>query len=469
MRSRREFWILLVFSAVLLAAPLRTGDLAGYDDAQYAHIAKDMVKSGQFLDVRSSGNLSFEHPPMFEWMQAALFEAGGFTDRLARLPSAICGWGVILLVYWLARRLTGDPLNALLAMIAMTGSLYFLKYAARAMTDVPFTFFFLCAMCAWTLAEDQPRWYAGVAVAIACAQMTRSLMGLSLPAIFLLHAWVAPRRTLWRYAAPALALGCLPLIAWYARALILYRDLFLARHNGWLAQEVYGPLTPAWRRYTGAFEYLWMLAKSYWPWLPAMLAGIVYAARRKERKFYLLLVWIATVFALCAVTRSRVLRYMLPAYPAFAVLAGLGLVKFLPERVLRSGARVCIGLIAAGACIISLFPRTHLEATEVRPVAVAATKATPPGERVVFYDHGQPRYDEANQMEWYGDRFLIWPANQEELLAQVAKHPAPVMVLDSATAAALAATTPYRELASSGHLVCIRVCKDGLACPADAE
>ncbi len=232
-------------------------------------------------------------------------------------------------------------------------------------------------------------------------------------------------------------------------------------------QEVYGPLSPSWRRYTGAFEYLWMLAKSYWPWLPAMAAGIVYVVRRREKRFYLLLVWIAVVFALCAVTRSRVLRYMLPAYPAFAVLAGLSLAKYVPERFLRAGVNAGTALLAMAACVLWLFPRTHLEATEVRPVAVAATQATPPGERVVFYDDGQPRYDEANQMEWYGDRFLIWPANRDELLAQFARHPAPVMVLDSATAAALDPTIVYAKLAASGHLVCIRVCEQRMSCSED--
>jgi 4-amino-4-deoxy-L-arabinose transferase-like glycosyltransferase len=271
----RDFWILALLAVILLLAPLRYGDLAGYDDAQYAHIAKDMVKSGQWLDVRTSGNLAFQNPPFFEWMQAALFRAFGFSDRAARTPSALCGLGVIFLVFWLARRLTGDRFTALLAMFAMVTSLYFLKYAARAMTDVPFMFFFLCAMCAWTLAEDDPRWYLAAGCVVGIATMTRSLMGLALPLIFLLHARVSGRRLPWRYVVPALALAVLPLAAWYGRILYLYRDLFLARHSTWLSEEVLGSLTPAWRRYTGVFEYAWMLSKSYWPWLPAMLAGVV--------------------------------------------------------------------------------------------------------------------------------------------------------------------------------------------------
>ena len=187
MNTRRYFAILAVLSAILVLAPLRTGDLTGYDDAQYAHQAKDILRSGNWLVLQSNGEPALENPPMMEWMQASLFAAFGFSDSLARLPSALCGLGVILLVYWLARRLTGDPFTALLAMFAMATSLYFLKYAARGMTDVPFTFFVLCAVCAWTLAEEDPRWYLAAGASTALAQMTRSMMGLALPAIFALH------------------------------------------------------------------------------------------------------------------------------------------------------------------------------------------------------------------------------------------------------------------------------------------
>ena len=190
--TRRYFLILAILSAILLLAPLRTGDLTGYDDAQYAHIAKDILRTGDWLVLHSNGEPALENPPLIEWMEASLFAAFGFSDALARLPSALCGLGVILLVYWLARKLTGDSQTAVLAMFVMATSLYFLKYTARGMTDVPFTFFVLCAVCAWSLTADDPRWYLAAGACTALAQMTRSMMGLALPAVFVLHLIVEP-------------------------------------------------------------------------------------------------------------------------------------------------------------------------------------------------------------------------------------------------------------------------------------
>lgn len=459
MDTRRYFWILAALSAILAIAPLRTGDLNGFDDAQYAHMAKDIVHTGDWLVLHSNGEPALENSPLMDWMEASLFTAFGFSDALARLPSALCGLGTILLVYWLARRLTGDPTTAVLAMFAMATTLYFLKYMARGMTDVPFTFFVLCAVCAWSLTDDDPRWYLAAGVCTALAQFTRSMMGLALPAVFVLHLIATRRRPPFAYAIPALVLAYLPLAAWYVYLVHLFGTQFWLVHSTWLRNEVYGSLSPAWRRYTGAFEYAWMLLKSYWPWLPAMIAGITVVVRGRDRRLWLLILWVCVIFALCAAARSRVLRYMLPAYPAFSILAALGLKQYVPARWLRGGMRIGTSVMAVGVLAVAVFPRTHLQAAETRPIAKAATAAAPPGERVGFYDDGQPRFDEDNQLQWYGDRFLIRISSPQELMEALHSRRARVFVLDkSSYRAYVAGQIGHQVLAESGHLICIRVC-----------
>jgi hypothetical protein len=271
---------------------------------------------------------------------------------------------------------------------------------------------------------------------------------------------VSRRRPPWPYAIPALAMAYLPLMAWYAYLVHLFGAWFVEVHSNWLRTEVYGGLSPAWRRYTGAFEYAWMLAKSYWPWLPAMIAGLVAVIRGRDRRLWLLVLWVAVVFTLCAAARSRVLRYMLPAYPAFAILAALGLRKCVPERYLRVGLRVATPVLALGVAAVAAFPRTHLEAAEIRPIAKAATAATAPGERVGFYDDGQPRFDEDNQLQWYGDRFLIRLFSREELMDALRANRVRVLVLDKgAYRAYVASQVDHQVLAESGHLICIRLAR----------
>ncbi len=454
----RCFWVLAVLAAILLLAPIRAGDLAGYDDARYALVSKHVVLSGHWLEIESNGGPALEHPPLFSWMQVLLFVPFGLSDPLAKLPSALCGLGVILLVAWLGRRITGDAFAGVLAMFVMATSIYFLKYAARAMTDVPFTFFFLAAVCAWLLGEDDPRWLLAAGAFAALAQLTRAMAGFSVPLLFAVDMLVNRRRPPLRYLIAAALLAFVPPAAWYAQWISRYGGEFFMRHSAYLNQEVTGPLSPAWRRYTGAFEYIWMIAKSYWPWLPAMIAGNVVVVRRRDRKLRILVLWVAVVFVLCAITKSRVLRYMLPAYPAFAILSAIGLLWLLPERYVRNGLRVIIPPLAALVLFIAIRPPVNLHAVDTRPIAQASTRATAPGELITFYDDGAPRFDEMNEMLWYGDRYFVpvWEAAQ--LPEALRKPKTRVFITDVNTFhAQVESRIPNQIIARAGHLVCFRL------------
>ena len=458
--DRRYFWILAALSAILLLAPIRTGDLAGYDDARYALVAKHVVLSGHWLEIESNGGPALEHPPLFSWMQAALFIPFGLSDPLAKLPSALCGLGVILLVGWLGRRMTGDSFTGVLAMFVMAGSVYFVKYTARAMTDVPFTFFFLAAVCAWVLSDDDPRWVLAAAAFAALAQLTRALAGFSIPLLFAVDMMVNRRRPPLRYLMAAVFIAFLPPAAWYAQWIYRYGPEFFARHSLYMNQEVTGALSPSWRRYTGAFEYIWMIAKSYWPWLPAMIGGMVVVIRRKDRKLRLLILWVAVVYVLCAITKSRVLRYMLPAYPAFAILSALGLLCLLPQRHIRNGLRVLTPLLAVLVLVIAIRPPVTLHAIDTRPIARASTAATAPGERITFYDDGAPRFDEMNELLWYGDRYLV-PVLEAGQLPGALQNPATrVFIMDANTfRTQVESRVPNQIIGRAGHLVCFRLTK----------
>jgi 4-amino-4-deoxy-L-arabinose transferase-like glycosyltransferase len=461
--DRRLFWILAVLSAIVLLAPIRSGDLAGYDDARYALVAKHVVVSGHWLDIESNGGPALEHPPLFSWMQAALFIPFGFSDPLAKLPSALCGLGVILLVAWLGRRMTGHPFAGVLAMFVMATSIYFLKYAARAMTDVPFTFFFLAAVCSWVLSEDDPRWLLAAGAFAALAQLTRAMMGLSIPILFAVDLIANRRRPPVRYLIAGVLVALVPPIAWYAQWIYRYGEEFFVSNSLYMNQEVYGSLLPTWRRYTGAFEYVAMLVKSYWPWLPAMVAGTVLVIRRRDPKLRLLILWIAVVYVLCAITRSRVLRYMLPAYPAFAILSAIGLLWMLPERYVRNGLRVLTAVLAVVVLAIAIRPPVNLHAAETRPIAVAATRATAPSELITLYDDGAPRDDELNQLQWYGDRYFVplWQTGQPGKLSIALQKPKTRVFIVDATAfrADVDTRIPNEIIARAGHLVCFRLLK----------
>ena len=457
MNARFRFPLLALAAAILFLGAIRLGDLAGYDDAMYSLEAKGIVKDGDWFTPKARGMATMEHPPLFIWSQAAMLKVFGISDPVAKLPSALCGLGVVLLVYWLARRLFDDALAASVAMFVMLATPYFIKYAARAMSDVPTTFLFLCAISAWVLADENPLWLLAAGAFTGMALMVRGLIGFALPLIFAAQLIVLRRRPQWRYLIPAIAIAIAPIAAWYGYFLLRYRSTFTSLHEGWLDREVFGSLTPPWRRYTGAFEYCWMLTKSYWPWLPAMIAGIVITVREKRRALYLMLCWIAGVFLLCAAARSRVLRYMLPAYPAFAVLAALGIMRWTPRRIVERVMNwIPTVAVAAAVCIVVLIPPVW-HAAEIRRIAQAEDRVMRPGEYVGVYDKGDPRYDETNQLEWYGDAVPVILPTRDDLEKELRAGKLRVYLIDQATYRDRFETLPHDVIAEEQHLVSVRL------------
>ena len=199
-----------------------------------------------------------------------------------------------------------------------------------------------------------------------------------------------------------------------------------------------------------------MLIKSYWPWLPATVGGIVIVGRERRRSLFVLLGWAATVFLLCAAARSRVLRYMLPAYPAFAILAAIGLMKWIPRRIIdRAMNWIPPFAVAAAASIILRWP-PGWHATEIRAITEVHDRVLAPGERVGFYDKGDPRYDETNDMEWYGNQTPVDldTGSFDEALRTGSPR---VLVVDRATYQQRIQPLPHDVLAESGHLISVRV------------
>ncbi len=85
---RFHFWLIAAMAVLVLFSKLHIGDLGGYDDAVYAHEGKQMLSTGQWWSVYLNGQLDFDKPPLFVWLEAISMWIFGVTDFAARFPSA---------------------------------------------------------------------------------------------------------------------------------------------------------------------------------------------------------------------------------------------------------------------------------------------------------------------------------------------------------------------------------------------
>ncbi len=472
-QSAQRFGGLFALTALLLFANLQRGDLAGYDDAVYAHEGKQMLARGDWWNVWLNGQLDFDKPPLFIWLEAASFWLLGPTDFAAKFPAAQLGLGTVALVYLIARQLTADVWLPALAMFVFATTQYFVKYATHAMTDVPFTFFFTLAL--WAYLQGTQRWrgyWALCGLAIGLAALTRSYLGWLPLLIAGGHLWLTQPRAVWRsgwlWLGLLLALG-LPL-SWFALQWHWHGQAFVSYHFAYTAENLRA-LDPqrGWRLALGWAQYPFLLGKLYWPWLPCLLGGLVIAVRRlrtgangqadglSREALWLLLLWVTVAVLPFSLIEHKVLRYILPAFPAFALLGALALRQWIPARLLGRVFSTACGLLLTAILLISSTASHRLRAEEMRELAALLESHTTSKQAILFYAGGQARWDYVHQLIWYANRQIQLQTRLDAAWCHLAVYPDGKLLIDRASfrQSSLAAAPRLLVCGATKHFICV--------------
>src|SRR5712692_6542124 len=80
------------------------------DEARFAQATKQMVESGDYVDIRFQDEVRYKKPVGIYWLQAGVVKTAsvlGFPDALTtiwlyRIPSLVGAVGAVLLTYWTA-------------------------------------------------------------------------------------------------------------------------------------------------------------------------------------------------------------------------------------------------------------------------------------------------------------------------------------------------------------------------------
>lgn len=409
-----------------------------YDGAYYAQKAKEMLAAGSFWVVPYHGEPSFDNAPFALWALALAFRLFGVSAYAAVLPTALFGVATVLLTYRFSLALFRDRGTALLAGLVLLFPGYFVDYARRPMLDVALTFWVTAALFCFHRALASPRWFPAFGLCTALGILTKSVLG-AFPLLIGFATLGCARRSdvlrsplFWCGVALALGLGS----SWYAVNALRFGQAFGDVHFGWLLFE---------RGWVGAGDgaaardplfflaTLRLLAANTWPWLPFALLGAWRAARRawRERSApdLLVLLWIAVPLAVMSASRTQLLRYVLPVFPALALLTS----GFFGE-VLAPPRRLALQAILLAACAgVALFvaatpipvPRAVSLAgrgSDIAALAPAVRLNTPPQAEVGNYL--LPAWNPRNAVLFYADRYLGDPIGDPvELLLRLQEDP----------------------------------------------
>lgn len=109
MEEKGKLAILATIAGALLLLFVRLGayPLLDPDEARFARTSVEMMRSGDYVVPTFEGEPRLVKPPMLHWVQTSLFQLGGESEMLARLPAAASTFVSLLLVAWIGWRRFG--------------------------------------------------------------------------------------------------------------------------------------------------------------------------------------------------------------------------------------------------------------------------------------------------------------------------------------------------------------------------
>lgn len=349
--------ITLALAAVLLFKDLGLEGIA-VDEATTTVVEVEMVRDGHWFFPTFRELPEARKPPLKMWLTAATLALAPETEFTLRFWDAAFGLGTVALVFWLGFRMAG-PIAAFTAALALVTVPEFLfDHCARTnVQDSPLVFFTSAAAIAYAFGPRTRRgaFYAGLFA--ACALLVKGVAAFALIATVAVFEIVTTggrglfRSRLWIFAATAFSVAAL----WFVPAHLMMGNAV----SDELAKDVFARARGGEYFHRWAF-YLLKMEDDLGPWLFALPFAVVAIVRSRERAPWIVPVWATVMVFLFTMAGSKYPWYVLPAYPAVAVLVGVGaseLVTVLPS--FQSAAGTAFTLLAVAALFAPAYGRAY--------------------------------------------------------------------------------------------------------------
>jgi 4-amino-4-deoxy-L-arabinose transferase-like glycosyltransferase len=364
--SRSLLLLFAVFSISTLST-LGLRPLYKADESRYAEIPREMVARGDWLTPRLNDLKYFEKPPLQYWATAAFFSVFGERDWAARLWTALTAIAGVFLVFFSGKRLFSPQAGALGAAVLAGCPLYAMLGQINTL-DMALAFFLSAAIFAFALGRYYLFW-----AACALAVLSKGLIGIVLPAGAIFFYVVLKRD--WRLLAKMkIFSGSLLFLAicapWFVAVSLANPEFahffFVQEHFQRFTTKMHGRYQPMW-------FFLPILFFGIAPWI-LPFAGMLKSIFRKREKTdpafdpaSFLWIWIVLVFVFFSVSGSKLPSYILPVFPALALLIGRYLSEAQPRRLLVIQA-VLASVVGAGVVVTA--PQTPgFFVSELAPLA----------------------------------------------------------------------------------------------------
>jgi 4-amino-4-deoxy-L-arabinose transferase-like glycosyltransferase len=326
----RDIAILAGFCVILLFFGLSELPFYTRGEPREGLVVWEMYRSGNWILPAVNGDYIPFKPPLFHWLALLVSYLFGRVDELTlRLPSALLATVGVLVIYRVAARLWGQIAGIVAGLVLITCAAW---WRAGTDTQVDMTLaFFISAACLYFDFLYHERDFGllkalGLPLLLGLATLAKGPLGLVLPGI-IFFIFLALRRDLaFIQKLHPLTSGIIFLAiagSWYAAALWQGGPSFFLRQ---IVDENFRTAAGTYGHYQPIYYYLPVFLENTLPWsffIPCIALFLYQRRRRLEQERLLFpIVWLISVLIFFSASLGKRGVYILPLYPAFALLLG---------------------------------------------------------------------------------------------------------------------------------------------------
>ncbi|MBY0462112.1 MAG: glycosyltransferase family 39 protein [Alphaproteobacteria bacterium] len=350
------------------------------DEGRYVEIPREMVVTGDYLTPRLNNVKYFEKPPFFYWLQASSIKVFGPDEGPMRLWVVFFAFIGCLATYRFGKTHFDRTTGFFSAFVLGSSVLYF-SLSRLIILDMPVSVLVTLILYSFYQGfETEPGhkrrfWFYCFSIACALGVLTKGIMALAIPGpiiviwLSLTGGW---KRVLPVYLPTSLTLFFLIAAPWHI--LVSLKNPEFA-YKYFIVEHFMRYTTDVHLRYKPIWFFVPILIAGFLPWTAFIPAAIADAWKNRTSSLNsYLLIWAGWVFAFFSVSNSKLIPYILPMFPALALLIGKCLSDIWTNKNPKNKAALYtynslfyIALCLLGGGISAYFPKLLEEKAELLP------------------------------------------------------------------------------------------------------
>ncbi|MGB5157950.1 phospholipid carrier-dependent glycosyltransferase [Desulfobacterium sp. N47] len=347
--------------------PLGYRDLVIPDETRYAEIAREMIAGRDWIVPHLNGLRYFEKPVLGYWAHAASIMLFGENNFAVRFPSALAAGLSAFLIYLLVHKVyrkednKNNPLPVLATLIFLT-TFEVLGIGNTAVLDSIFSFFLTASIALFFIASEatcksakEKQFLLLSGIFCGLAFLTKGFLAFAIPVIVITPYFIWQKRY-----KDLLRMSLIPLVSATIVSLPWSIAIYSKEPDFWryfIWNEHIRRFMDKSAQHSSAFwVFLLISPATILPWTfltPAAMRGIKMHIKDLDtatgRLARFCVCWLVLPFLFFSASKGKLITYILPCFPPFAVLLAFGLSE-IPEKVKSRSFK--LGVIFAGSLFL---------------------------------------------------------------------------------------------------------------------